>query len=584
MPNTYDAYFDLGVRIPILVVTDGAIGLWDVPGEPPGDQRGFTLRQMARALWDPPAGAHPYTRFAIDHAIHGAGPLSRRERSERDPETGKTRAWTQYDDFQFDDPGFDLAAYSQVWFFGYGPGPTPSDGRGDVPPHRSSLNESELKILAAWMNAGGGVFATGGHGRQGASLCSELSRVRQMRCWFRPCQAEGSPAQPARIDTLAPVRQFGGQPEARGDDAGDGLPRRLRLKRYPLWDALVRQAAASDGGLTRTAPHPLLCSALGPINLLPDPVHGARLHEDAEVVLDASDPTGCPEFPGGLRRPKPETIAWATVARSDDAVNDAAFQDGASPSSRVVPVVAVYDGQRANVGRVVVDSSWHNWLDLHVRGASAGPPDAAWTGVSEPAADYQLHGLELSHCYFRNVAQWLASPFEREAMRDGLLAHLAANMGGWSELGGFRLLIGQRAMNLLGQLTSEYERDGIVFEPWLDEALAAVHHGPRALALPSKEFVASHVLGAMVQAVFELIPELLRIGEREDHDGEIDGRALPLLVERLRLARRQGLRDMVAEWRRSLDATARFLDSIDNAAASAPSVHPDAAAAQRCAP
>lgn len=556
MPNIKDAYYDLGVRLHILVVTDGAISLWDVPTEPAGNNEGFTLRQMARALWDRPTTTYPYTYFKIDHAIHGTGPLSRTVRSELDPETGKTRVWTQYDGFRFDDPGFNLAAYTQVWFFGFWPGNPNQNGQFSTPQHRPQLSAAELQRLAAWMNAGGGVFATGDHGMLGAHLCAELSRVRQMRRWV---SGVPSSQQSDRIDTIVPVRTAGGYPEVQFDDQSDAVPKPLRLKRYSLWDATIRMSAGGFdlGGLPRTAPHPLLCSPLGAIDILPDHMHEGLVREDAEVRLDAIDPTGAAEFPGGANRPKPEVIAWATVRGEDVVYDDLGSR---SVQHRVVPTIAVYDGQRAKVGRVVVDATWHNWLDINVRGTGAGAPVTGLAGKN----------LELMNYYFRNIAQWLATPYQREWMRDGLLVHLAANTGGWSELLHMKFAIGQRALDVLGQVTSECERRGFVFEPWLTDAvpITADHNSWRALALPSSEFVAGHVLGTMVQEAFELIPELQRMSEEEDPaaQAERSGRALPLLTERMRLARKQGLRDMAAQWRLSLDATAQLVDAIADAA------------------
>ena len=34
------------------------------------------------------------------------------------------------------------------------------------------MTDGELKVLAEWMDAGGGVFATGDHAYLGASMCS----------------------------------------------------------------------------------------------------------------------------------------------------------------------------------------------------------------------------------------------------------------------------------------------------------------------------------------------------------------------------------------------------------------------------
>jgi hypothetical protein len=93
----------------------------------------------------------------------------------------------QYQNFRFTDGEFNIDNYDQVWFFGDQPSQDDgSDATTDlhiVPPY--TLDDAEAQIVAAWMDRGGGVFATGDHGVLGASLCSRIPRVRTMRRWKR---------------------------------------------------------------------------------------------------------------------------------------------------------------------------------------------------------------------------------------------------------------------------------------------------------------------------------------------------------------------------------------------------------------
>ncbi len=85
--------------------------------------------------------------------------------------------------FSFTHGSFDIDRYHQIWFFG----DQPSENDGDetttdediVPPF--TLEPDELRLIAEWMDRGGGVFATGDHGVLGASMCSRIPRVRTMR-------------------------------------------------------------------------------------------------------------------------------------------------------------------------------------------------------------------------------------------------------------------------------------------------------------------------------------------------------------------------------------------------------------------
>lgn len=563
--------FNLRLTLSILVVTDGAINLWDTPAEPAdmGPNDGFTLREMARALWDAPRGLYPYTNFAVDHAIHGTGsPTTTRIRTEVDPQTGKNRTWKEYDSFRFDSPGFSLDSYNQCWFFGFWPGNLDKrTGSFVVPANRGQLSEAELKLLATWMNAGGGVFATGDHGLLGNRLAGNILRVRQMRRWFDPAKppsAEGSD----RVDTIVPVRTINGQPGVVFPDQSDNTPKPLHLKRYSLWDGhlhLNEPPPRIKLVLPRWAPHPVLCSPLGAIKILPDHMHEGLVREDDEVSLDESDLNGNKEFPGGPQRPKPEVIAWAVV-RGGNVIYD----DFGVPNltQRIVPTVSVYDGELAKVGRVVVDSTWHNWLDINVRGTGAADRQNPQTGQFEKPTGLLGKNLELVHNYVRNIAQWLATADQRNSMANGFFIHVVTNTGGWSEVSNVPLLIGEQATDVLGRFASVCAQAALVLEPWwFSERLAGLRKdNAEKLVLPAKEFVYHHVLGAMAEAVFALISQLPRKTGPDDYLPEEDSiKEFELINARLDAARRAGVQAMTAEWRESLTLTAQLLDAIDEA-------------------
>lgn len=572
LPGAIDQiFFSLRLTLRILIVTDGAIHLWDTPPEPVDmtSHEGFTLREMARALWDAPSASYPYTNFVMDHAIHGTGNATTKTRTEVDPETGKKRTWTEYQSFRFDNPGFSLDSYDQCWFFGFWPGNPDLQGQLSPPSHRVPLSVAELKLLTAWMNAGGGVFATGDHGFLGNHLCRDIPRARQMRHWFDigtdlVPSAMGSD----RIDTTVPVRTFNGQPGVVFDDQSDNTPKPLHLKRYSLWDGILRLNQPPSPyklATSRSAPHPILCSPLGAINILPDHMHEGLVREDDEVELGNSDLNGKKEFPGGAQGPKPEVIAWATVRGGKVVYND---NGNPSVTHRVVPTVSVYDGELAKVGRVVVDSTWHNWLDINVRGTGASGRPNPQTGQLEQATGLLGKNLELVHNYVRNIAQWLATPDQRNSMRNGYFLHVVVNTGGWSEVSHVPLLIGEHATDVLGRVASVCSLSALVLEQWwYSERLVGLRKDNAGkLVLPPKEFVYHHVLGAMAEAVFDLIPKLPRKNRPDDYKTEGDSvKEFELINARLDSARRAGVQTMTSEWRESLKLTTQFLDTIEQA-------------------
>jgi hypothetical protein len=80
------------------------------------------------------------------------------------------------DTFTFDrHDQYALSNFDEVWLLGY-------DGPSNSSPQLLSPNENAA--IAAFMNAGGGVFATGDHEDLGASMSGHIPRVRSMRKWF----------------------------------------------------------------------------------------------------------------------------------------------------------------------------------------------------------------------------------------------------------------------------------------------------------------------------------------------------------------------------------------------------------------
>src|SRR5258708_34238697 len=46
------------------------------------------------------------------------------------------------------------------------------------------VGDGEIAAIAAFMAAGGGVFATGDHDSIGSEMCGHIPRVRAMRSWY----------------------------------------------------------------------------------------------------------------------------------------------------------------------------------------------------------------------------------------------------------------------------------------------------------------------------------------------------------------------------------------------------------------
>jgi hypothetical protein len=360
------------VRILVVVDNEMTLGFGD------GDEFGLgmvldTLRDRSFAWW---------VRFVVDVGWRGLPRSGQPDDLGGGTNFGQPPLFNlQYFNFQFTQAGFDLDVYDEVWFFGYNP-----EGAGPITP----LDDPELKLVADWMDRGGGVLGTGDHERLGADLCSRIPRVRTMRKWR--ILEDGAPTQDGstRNETYAPW--FGhGFPEAEGDFAPQPIEPVYRIAGgLPLrWDRV---------------PHPLLCGAEGVIEEFPDHMHEGEVFEDDQV--DFNRELDIPGYEGREYPPsRPQVLARVLNL------------PGVDPLPRPVPhviahgytthevrkrfaLLGVYEGDPAGVGRVVVDSTWHHWLSMNLYGFRHTRPRV----------------YRLMQTFFRNVALWLARPQQRAEM------------------------------------------------------------------------------------------------------------------------------------------------------------------------
>lgn len=253
----------------------------------------------------------------------------------------------------------DLAAYDQVWLLTTG-------GAPDLAP-------GELTALWAFMQGGGGLFATG----DGDALFRRIPRVRGMRNWSRPSGAGAPPNSPVVV----------------------------KPAQFPVgWPSL---------GRPETAPHPVMCGRDGPITVLPQP--STRGRGEPATTIDLTAPievegTMVEEFPAGAA---PTVIAV-----------------GAGPEGDDFTLVSAYDGHRAGVGRIVVDATGHHLFATIVE-QLVRPHDAVRAVISAngtPSVEQVSladHWRQIKD-YFQNIAIWLGRTGSQDRVRRlGLL--LAAN-------------------------------------------------------------------------------------------------------------------------------------------------------------
>lgn len=408
--------------------------------------------------------------------------------------------------FRFNDA--ELEKYDQVWMFGINPGnilPDSTNPADDAEIEDSSANplsDSELAALAKWMDAGGGVFATGDHHFLGASMCHRVPRVSTMRRWTI---SDGVPTMnlTTRYDTNRPATssQVAGASVIPNSVERDAVPQRIEWVAY----ASVRQSAFAY----RRRPHPLLCHpTLGPIDILPDHPHEGLCYDFSDSTWQSQKRDLTFSFAGysndhyptrdGLR-PLPQVVAWGTTL-ADPPLQ---FQKG-DQAARRFPQIAAYDGQAIGIGRVVVDSTWHHWFDMNLMGLEQRARD---TG-DRTDIDRILR-------YFINVGIYLASPFWRDGQLYGWLKAVQFDHFGQQEvdLTASAVDIGRATSAYLKSLfgpcwVTELVLDKFVDADvwkWLREKLRLPDP---CLSCPPFELFEEAVLGEIVRAAYSDMREL----------------------------------------------------------------------------
>jgi hypothetical protein len=250
------------------------------------------------------------------------------------------------------------------------------------------------------MDGGGGVFATGDHEDLGVKMCGRVPRVRSMRKWHWPSPGpNGEPVAPKvdgpdRRDTLS----RGNDPGVQFDDQSDDVPQCITPKTYAMWHW--------NPYWHKERPHPLLCGPRGVIRVLPDHLHEGECYVPADLTATFTfDGYTITEYPGKLA---PEVIAWSrngcrVPTDVKGVLNAATF--GA---------IGAYDGHRADVGRVVVDATWHHFFNINLVGVAGSTDPIKGKGFSATLTGQDAY--EDIKSYFRNIAVWLARESTQRCM------------------------------------------------------------------------------------------------------------------------------------------------------------------------
>jgi hypothetical protein len=328
------------------------------------------------------------------------------------------------DKFVFD-ASFNIGAYDELWMFGI------ASSIVDGPykdPAGYGLTDAEVEVIQQFMDAGGGVFATGDHDDLGRDLCGKLPRVRSMRRWhfdyvkatpdysgYDEASGDSPPVRgPHRHSTI--VKNADGHYEF--DNQSDDIPQIIR-------PTLTRLTSSTPYGTQyETFPHPLLCGLDGVINVLPDHMHEGQCQVPRDLTAKyISGGLEQDEYPAYLGRPlPPQVVAWEDIMarEADPSFNDPSApylsNDNAELEADTGGAIAAWDGHIVGRGRVAVDATFHHFVNVNVVGVGDDLKHP-WTADE---GQVKLEGLKNSsrpeaqkayrhiQQYWRNIASWLA--------------------------------------------------------------------------------------------------------------------------------------------------------------------------------
>lgn len=376
----------------------------------------------------------------------------------------------------------DLDDFDEVWLFGF-------SGSANM------LSAAEVTALEEFMDDGGGVLTTGDHGQLGRGLSGQAKRISKLRAYPAPAAAHPVWNTTIRDANMDGAFTFGEQ--------SDSTPQTIRVRYWYGWGGI--------GGFgIQKFPHPVLCAEQGVLRKLPDHQH------EGQVTIPNSFPVS--EWPKvGSVQPKPEVIAWGRIV-----------DPGADNAGGEFPVIGAYDGHKADVGRIVADSTWHHWFDINLDGFNVASQD--YRDIAS---------------YFQNVAAWLAPAHKQRDMRNGVF-WLTLQHAALQEIDLLKaptVFAIKTARDALGQWAPQ-----CLVHAWLlpllpvtlqAELVTTDPRGPK-LRHPVEDAILVEALGGLQQH-FKIQSGVVRPAESFDEVDAIVARAAPAAVEGLMKECRQDM-------------------------------------------
>ncbi len=346
-----------------------------------------------------------FTYIALVQALTSAGHLVTKAHRQGDPSA-------DHAPFDFATT-LNLLDFDVLWLIGHA-------GR-NVGGSSLKLPDPELRAIARFMAAGGGVFATGDHDSIGSNMCGHIPRVRAMRTWYGKDPVDPVSPMPASFPRNFPPFGASRADTTRQNPAGD-----YDLDNDGTNEAFVWFENQSDSVPQPIVPvpptHPILRRGGSDITVFPDHMHeGNTLGEVAGHPYDTAAATFAGEtfveFPMVAgNRELPRVIATGqTVPFASRLASSNSSLDTSAPLSQTVNTMSVYDGRTVGVGRVVTGSTFHHYVDINLTGDSRIDTAAEFALTGADAA--KTHGFNDApgvfddiKAVYANITAWLARP------------------------------------------------------------------------------------------------------------------------------------------------------------------------------
>ena len=395
-----------------------------------------------------PPGTQDFSYIALVEALVSGGHQVSKAHRQSD-----STADSALQSFRFDGPT-NLLDFDVIWLVGF-------NGRNSLSGSGTSgigIADTEIARMAAFMDAGGGVFATGDHDSIGAEMSGRIPRVRAMRCWYGPNDS-ASPMPSTFPRNLLPIGTVRADTTQR-NPAGDYDQNNDGVNEDHVWFENQSDSVPQTITPATTPAHPILRHGGSDITVYPDHMHEGNTlgvvtdYDYTQTLVFAAQPVvEFPDLAGNRELPNIIATGQTVAFSSRRAASGGSVLDPAIPTAKTVGTLSVYDGRAAGVGRIVTGATFHHYVDINLTGVTAvdtatelaltGPDAAKGKGFANPGAEATFDAIK---AVFNNITNWLARPrpvpqiiLERQHLqprrggRHGQLPGRRAGDGGWTE-------------------------------------------------------------------------------------------------------------------------------------------------------